>query len=447
MTAHQLDEKLQLPAAELVRTACPPMPTNRSSRTLAVFLGMSMSTRSSLDRESFQKLLASAFSVQESGMDAQSLSALLELQKLIATGEADLDGSMHLVADRARNVANATGIAIALRRGDQLVYRAGSGCAASYVGRHMTAILSVSAHNEARGEILRVENAQADARIEAAICRQFEAQSLLILPIYDEGAVAGVLEVLFSEPHAFQDREMRTYRLMAGLVEEAMYRDAQLDQKKALPTKAATVPPAIEQIASQMQRSRGDDKSKPEPAHKHGIRQACEAATAVAGGLPDICQPAKAAAIITQRVKRVPLPQLRWNVAVTGVVTALVIAVCWIAYDRRPASPAGTPSPQRSSAVERQRPFVPAKPAPSNHAAGGAEEPKSPGSAFKRVRVGPNEIDYIAEGVTIRHFTTKPALPRVRGGYKEVDIGEDVTVRYFASKLSQTRLGEPQRSR
>ena len=78
------------------------------------------------------------------------------------------------------------------------MYRAGSGCAASYVGRHITAVLSVSAHNEARGEILRVENAKADARIEGAICRQFEAQSLLILPIYNECAVRGVLEVLLA---------------------------------------------------------------------------------------------------------------------------------------------------------------------------------------------------------------------------------------------------------
>ena len=378
-------------------------------------------------------------------MDAQSLSALLELEKSIEMGEPDVDRAMHLVADRARNVANATGIAIALRRGDQLVYRAGSGCAASYVGRRMTAILSVSAHNEARGEILRVENAQADARIEAAICRQFEAQSLLILPIYNECAVAGVLEVLFSEPHAFQDREMRTYRWMAGLVGEAMSHDAQLGQRKTLATQAATVPHAIEQITSQMQRLPGDDKSVPEPTRKHGIQKVCGAATAAAGELPGVCQPAKAAIIVTQRV---PLHKLRWNVAATGVVTALVIAACWIAYDRRPASPAGTPSLQRSNAVQQQIPFVPAKPSPSNRAskaqtaAGGAEEAKSPSSAFKRVRSGPNEIDYIAEDVTIRHFTTKPALPRVRGEYKEVHIGEDVTVRYFAPRLavvSQTR--------
>jgi hypothetical protein len=383
-----------------------------------------MSTHSSVNRESFRKLLASVFSMQESVVDAHSLSALLELEKSIATGEPDVDRAMHLVAHRARNVANATGVAIAVRRGNEFVYRAGSGCAASYVGRHITAVLSVSAHNEARGEILRVENAQADVRIESAICRQFEAQSLLILPIYDEYALAGVLEVLFSEPHAFQDREVCTYRLMAGLVGEAMSRDAQLDQKKALATRAATLPRAIAQIASQ-KRLPGDDKSALEPTHEHGIRQVCGAAASVAGELPG--------------AKRLSLHELRWNVIVRGMVTALVIAVCWIPDDDRPALPAGTPSLLRSNVVQQPMPFVPAKSARSNRASkaqtavGEAEEAKSPTSPFKRVRGGPNEIDYIAADVTIRHFTTEPALPRVRSGYKEVNIGEDVTVRYLAS--------------
>ena len=365
-------------------------------------------------------------------MDAHSLAALLALEKSIATGEPDLDRAMHLVAHYARNVANATGIAIALRRGDQLMYRAGSGCAASYVGRHMTAVLSVSAHNEARGEILRVENAQADARIEGAICRQFEAQSLLILPIYNECALAGVVEVLFSEPHAFQDREIRAYRLMAGLVGEAMSRDAQLDQKKALATRAATLPHAFE-IASQTQRLPGDDKSITEPTRTHGLRQVCGTAAAVAGELPG--------------VKRLSLHELGWNVTVTGVVAALVIAACWIAYDGHPASPAGTAPMQRVNAVRQQIPFIPAKSAlnrasKAQTAINEGEEPQCPSPAFKRIRGRPNEIDYIAEDVTIRHFTAKPALPRVRDGHKEFHIGEDVTVRYFPSKLavvSQTR--------
>jgi hypothetical protein len=133
------------------------------------------------------------------------------------------------------------------------------------------------------------------------------------------------------------------------------------------------------------------------------------------------------------------LHELRWNVVATGVVTALVIAACWVPDGDRPASPAGTPSVQRSNVIQQQIPFVPPNSARSNRASkaqtavGEAEEAKSPSSAFKQLRGGPNEIDYIAADVTIRHFTTKPVLPRVRGRYKEVDIGEDVTVRYLVS--------------
>ena len=70
-----------------------------------------MRTHSSLDPESLQKLLADAFVVQESGIETRSLSALVELQE-VATGELDLDRAMDMVAHRARNVADATGIAI-----------------------------------------------------------------------------------------------------------------------------------------------------------------------------------------------------------------------------------------------------------------------------------------------------------------------------------------------
>ena len=58
----------------------------------------------------------------------------------------------------------------------------GSGSSAACVGRHVTAVLSVSKHTQSKDEILRVENAQADRRNEAAICRQCGARLLLILP-------------------------------------------------------------------------------------------------------------------------------------------------------------------------------------------------------------------------------------------------------------------------
>src|SRR5207253_1321298 len=155
-----------------------------------------MNTHFTLDRESLQNLLARASLAQEY-LDSQkatcpavdrlpkpaigeqpketipveyiqSLSAIAAVQRSIATDSVEVDGAMAIIADQARNVANANGVAIGLLEGDNLVYRAGSGGAATYIGRHVKATLSVS---RASGEILRVENTQTDARIEAAICR------------------------------------------------------------------------------------------------------------------------------------------------------------------------------------------------------------------------------------------------------------------------------------
>jgi len=359
-----------------------------------------MSAHSTLDPESLQRLLASAFAVQESGMDTQSLSALVELQQSIATGECNLDGAVHLIAERARNVANATGIAIGLLKGDQLVYGAGSGSAATYVGRHVMATLSVSAHDEASGEILRVENTQTDARIEAAICRQFGAKALLILPIYHHCAVAGVLEVLFNQAHAFQDREVHTYRLMAGLVGQAMSRAAQLKQSTTLAATPLTVRHGIQQITPQTQKFNNDGGSVPGAANN--------------GELPALREPAGAAKMMTHRAQRAPLDKRRRKaaLAVAAMITVLVIA-SWIAYrDSRPASPLGTSALQRSNALEQQVPFVPAKPVPAKS----TSKPQT------------------APVATQETSAARTTLQRVQVGVNEVDIGEDVTVRYFTPK-------------
>jgi len=396
-----------------------------------------MSAPSSIDPESFQKLLSSAFAVQESRMDPESLSAILEIQRLIATGGLDLDRIMQQVADSARNVANATGIAIALLQGDQLVYRAGSGSAAIYVGRQMTAILISSARKDPRGEILRVENAEADARIEAAICRQFEAQSLVILPIYYERAVAGVLHVLFTEAHTFREQEMRTYRLMAGLVEEAMSSCAEPDRKKALAEQAVDVPHAVEEVATRTPQLLSDEKSTPWQERKYGVGQLWIAIKAAARDLPDLWQPADGTKEIKTRLRRASLGKLRWGVPLAAIAAGLVIAAGWITHGHRQAGPLVAAPAQGSNVARQQMPAVPSEPLPSGSsaesqmAAVGTVYVPASRSAFKRVRVGAEEVDYVAEDVTIRRFMPKPAPARVTGRYKEVQFGKDVTVRYF----------------
>jgi hypothetical protein len=54
-------------------------------------------------------------------------------------------------------------------------------------------------------------------------------------------------------------------------------------------------------------------------------------------------------------------------------------------------------------------------------------------SGFRRVKVAPDEVDYIAEDVTMRVFASSPKPRPSRGWSNQVEIGDDVTVRYFAS--------------
>jgi hypothetical protein len=372
-----------------------------------------MNTHFTLDRESFQNLLARASLAQEyldsqeatrpsvdptrsavgeqpqemiSGGYIQSLSAIVAVQRSIARDDVDVDGAMALIAEHARNIANANGVAIGLLEGDNLVYRAGSGSVATYIGRHVKATLSVS---RASGEILRVENAQTDARIEAAICRQFGANALLIVPISRGRTVAGAIEILFYDAHVFQDREVRTYQLMAGLVTEAISRAAELEVKHALAA---------------------------EERQEHAHSAAPHGATKAEGGdLWVFRRSAAVAAMIAQGAKRLLQQQFQWKPA--AVVVVLVMAG-WIAYTHRgPASPLSTSEPRRPNAIEQYVPFAPAKPAASSMskpqtapvATQAKKKEKNARSTSQRLRAW-RDVDYIAEDVTVRYVTLKPAV-------------------------------------
>jgi hypothetical protein len=394
-----------------------------------------MHTHSSLDRASFQKFLERAFALQESELDSQSLCSLLQVERAIATGEADQDWVMHLIADRARNVASATGIAIALLEKNQLVYRAASGSATTYVGRHLTAVLSVAPRSETAREILRVENAETDPRIEAAICRQRGAKSLLILPIYHERTVAGLLEVFFSEAHTFEDPEVRIYRLMAGAVERAIFREVQLGQKEVLASQPAAVQLAVEQIEAQRQKlpEQPVQKSALQSILKRWIGRVRERAKA-AGELVHLSPSSKAVITITLSAKSA-LRELRGNVAAIAVVIAVMTAI-WIAYDHSLPSPVGPAASGPNAAGQQVSPAL----LPPKHTlrpptiSSRTEDTKGKRSTFRPVRLGQNEVNYIAEDVTIRQFTPTTKYTRGAKRNEQVNIGDDVTVRYFTYK-------------
>jgi hypothetical protein len=146
-------------------------------------------------------------------------------------------------------------------------------------------------------------------------------------------------------------------------------------------------------------------------------------------------------------VKR-DLGKHRGNEAAIAVVIAVMIAI-WIALDRSPVSPIGGSARSGSNTAEKQVPSAPDMPLPAKRTskprtvADETESIKRAGSAFRRVRVGQNEVDYIAEDVTIRQFRPRAKYTQVSNRNELVNIGDDVTVRYFAYKLAVVLQTQP----
>ena len=400
-----------------------------------------MSNDTAFDFASFQQLLENAFAVQESGMDARLLSSVVALQRLIGSGQLDLDGTMNLICERARGVASASGIAISLLKGDQLVYKAGCGSAAAYVGRHVMATLSTSARHRTRCEILRVEDAGTDARIEASICRQFGAQSLLILPIYREHTIAGTLQVFFSEAHAYQDQEVRTYRLMAGFVEDALSQAVQPGANKAPEAEPFPVRERIEQLRPNIPKLLNQCGSVAAVADKHPVCHTDAVRPAEPRPLAAPRHSALAAARVALRITCLPLHWHRW--ASVLAATAVLVIASWIIH-RGPASALGS-SPQKSNGAGQQVPVTSTsqgspkvyKPAASVLTAGVS---KGAGPILRSIPFGNREIDDVAPDVTLRHFIPASMLKVAPAAQSHIEyFGDDVTVRYFGRKVIPQR--------
>jgi hypothetical protein len=242
--------------------------------------------------------------------------------------------------------------------------------------------------------------------------------------------------VLFDEAHAFQHREVLTYRLMAALVGEAMSYAAQPEQRTALAADLSSLKQSIRSTRPQTEEVLDDRASVPAEATNRAINQAFGTFIGRAGELPPVTHSAWA---VLKRAKRFRWYKCRWETAV-GVAAVLVIA-CWIGFgDRHPASPLGVSGLQGSNAPRQPMPFAPAKRVVTNstsqpQTAMGLEprERKTSISMPQRVLDRNIRVRHISDDVTVFYFTSTPPPQQVLDKNTRVRyIADDVTVRYFA---------------
>ncbi len=143
---------------------------------------------------------------------------------LINAGEIDLEPGISIIAEKAQTLTGATGAAIALRRGNEIVCRARTGRTAPDIGVRLQTDSGLSAECVRTGEVLLCHDAESNPRVDWATCRQMGVRSILVAPLRHFRRTLGVFEVLSSTPHAFDSNDVATMQFLSGMMVAAISR-------------------------------------------------------------------------------------------------------------------------------------------------------------------------------------------------------------------------------
>ncbi len=138
-------------------------------------------------------------------------------------GETELDSALQLLVERAQYITGATGTALALPQGEEMVCRASAGSSAPAVGARLQVRSGLTGESISRRQLLRCDNAETDPRVNLEACRGLGIASIVVLPLLRRnGEVRGLFELFSDHPYAFEERDLVALERMADLTLTAL---------------------------------------------------------------------------------------------------------------------------------------------------------------------------------------------------------------------------------
>ena len=152
----------------------------------------------------------------------------------IHTAELDLEPAISAITERAQHLTGATGAAIALRAGNEIVCRARTGRTAPDLGVRLQTDAGISAEAVRSGEIMLCHDAERNPRVDLASCRRLGVRSILVSPLRHYRRTLGVFEVLSSSPGAFDEHDVATMQLLSSMMVAAISRISTIHRTQSL---------------------------------------------------------------------------------------------------------------------------------------------------------------------------------------------------------------------
>jgi TonB family protein len=159
------------------------------------------------------------------------------------SGDLALDILLNEIVEQACLATGASGAAIALRRGEEMVCRASSGGNAPELGSRLDMDSGLSGACLRSRSIQCCDDALSDTRADAEISRQLGVRSVVVYPLLRNEELIGILEIFSARPCAFGDRDLQTLEVLAGrILKNAQARQASLISIGLAPLAVHAVP-------------------------------------------------------------------------------------------------------------------------------------------------------------------------------------------------------------
>ncbi|HUO16146.1 MAG TPA: TonB family protein [Verrucomicrobiae bacterium] len=129
--------------------------------------------------------------------------------------ELALEVVLNEIVEQACRATNATGAAIALMRGGEMVCRASSGSTAPDLGLRLDTASGLTGECCITRETQRCADALADARVDIEASARLGVRSVIVMPLLRGRELAGIFELLSCWPSVFSEREERILEELA----------------------------------------------------------------------------------------------------------------------------------------------------------------------------------------------------------------------------------------
>ena len=166
---------------------------------------------------------AAVRAVRSAGPHHQRLCATADRAQEINPDELELEPGISIITEKAKTMTNATGAAIALRHGNEIICRARTGYTAPDLGTRLKDDSSLSAECIRTGEVLLCNDAENNPRVDSITCRRLGVRSILASPLCHSQRTLGVFEVLSSQPNAFDDQHVAIMQSLSVMMVATMW--------------------------------------------------------------------------------------------------------------------------------------------------------------------------------------------------------------------------------